>query len=332
MEDINSAQEVKSTLVFDSVIDDDCIYTIAIPTYKRPSTLRLAIESAANQVKAPHYQILVVDNNPERRDETEVLIENLCVKNLRYYKNSQNVGMVGNWNKLYLLSTTKWVIMLHDDDILADNFMYVMNQFVTGKFGDYSVISPSYSVKRFRNSHHISDGKFKYKVMKPSDFILGNAVGAPLGLAIKKDYLIRLGGFTDEYYFSLDYHFYIKVAMDRQLCKIKGTPMASYIVEDNISLKDTTIAGFVKDKRSLCLDITHNCSFKYKLLERLTRYVSQLYILYGYNPTDTQLKNRFKLAGLKHKPSSLDKIITSCYSVFCRRVRNMGWSKIVIDL
>ena len=49
--------------------------TIAIPTYKRNGNLKEAVESSLNQMGFDEtYQVLVVDNNPERNDETEKLI------------------------------------------------------------------------------------------------------------------------------------------------------------------------------------------------------------------------------------------------------------------
>ena len=62
---------------------------------------------------------MVVDNNPERECETEQLLrEYKAIPNLFYYKNTENVGMTGNWNKLFELSQTNFVVMLHDDDLI----------------------------------------------------------------------------------------------------------------------------------------------------------------------------------------------------------------------
>ena len=49
-------------------------YTIAIPTFNRVDLLKLAIDSAVNQDDFSDYEILVVDNNPERDDATELLM------------------------------------------------------------------------------------------------------------------------------------------------------------------------------------------------------------------------------------------------------------------
>ena len=42
---------------------------------------------------------------------------------LRYYKNVQNIGLFGNWNRCFQLACGKWVVLLHDDDLIFDDFL-----------------------------------------------------------------------------------------------------------------------------------------------------------------------------------------------------------------
>ncbi len=103
--------------------DENFPFTIAIPTYKRKDGLRIALESVKKQIGEVRFNVLVVDNNPERKDETEMLISSMSVPFLSYYKNEQNIGMAGNFNRLYELCKTEYLIMLHDDDCLCANLM-----------------------------------------------------------------------------------------------------------------------------------------------------------------------------------------------------------------
>ena len=95
------------------------LVSIVIPTYKRVSTLRETLDSAIRQTGNHNYEILVVDNNPERGDETELLMaEYVSVKNLLYFKNTANIGMAGNWSRCSELAHGEWVVLIHDDDLL----------------------------------------------------------------------------------------------------------------------------------------------------------------------------------------------------------------------
>jgi hypothetical protein len=55
--------------------------TIAIPTYKRPEFIKCAIDSALSQEKFDNYEVVVVDNDPERGTETEKLFVQLKILN-----------------------------------------------------------------------------------------------------------------------------------------------------------------------------------------------------------------------------------------------------------
>ena len=100
------------------------LISIVIPTYKRASTLRETLNSAIYQEGNHNYEIVVVDNNPERGDETEMMmVEYASVNNLLYFKNIENVGMPSNWNRCVELANGEWITLIHDDDLLVNNYL-----------------------------------------------------------------------------------------------------------------------------------------------------------------------------------------------------------------
>ena len=38
----------------------------------------------------------------------------------------KNIGMIGNWNRLYTLARGEWVVMLHDDDLLYNDYLSIL--------------------------------------------------------------------------------------------------------------------------------------------------------------------------------------------------------------
>lgn len=332
MENIRNAELAKSICILDTTVDVDCKYTIAIPTFKRADTLKFALESAINQRNAPSYCILVVDNNPERGDETEILVKSLKCKNLKYYKNENNLGMTGNWNKLYLLSLTEWVVMLHDDDMLAENYLNCMDKFLNNGLSSFDVISPPFQVCNKREIIQNNRCIYKYKNISINDFIIGNPIGAPLGLVVKKSFIEDVGGFRDNYYPSLDYDFYVSAAINGRICKVKGEPLALYVVGNNESLKDDTIVNFVRNKNSIILDECYNkLNIIAKILFRFTRNTKDLCILNWFNPTIQSLEMRYRLYyDGKRKPHKLDKLRIFIFLRLSKLVSNFNWTKLKI--
>lgn len=94
--------------------------SILIPTFNRVTYLKEAIDSALRQSYS-NIEIIVSDNFST--DETPVLLSQYeQYENVRCYRNSINLGMVGNWRKmLYDYVEGDFFIMLSDDDVLLDN-------------------------------------------------------------------------------------------------------------------------------------------------------------------------------------------------------------------
>ena len=227
--------------------------TIAIPTFKRPILLREALDSALNQTNFSDYEIIVVDNNPERGCETEKLISSYSEKRLSYYKNSENLGMVANWNRCYELAKGEWVVMLHDDDLLYSHYLKTMYDFLNKFDNNIDAIYPSINIFDNRISNQTRKPKYckkiVYRKLKYTDFLWGNIVGTPTGMFVKKNSLLDIGGFNDSYYPSFDFAFNVYFSYYYNSIKIWNNDMCIYRISENESLKKETLINFViKDR------------------------------------------------------------------------------------
>lgn len=129
-------KDIESILIYgDKDKIKDPVISIVIPTFRRASTLKAAIDSVLNQVEHNcRYEVIVLDNEPpaDEISETEKLIRTYHNDNLLYYKNAQNIGLFGNWNRAFEVSRGRWVAMLHDDDLLAIDY-FIMAQKLINK-------------------------------------------------------------------------------------------------------------------------------------------------------------------------------------------------------
>lgn len=116
-------KHVKSDLIYGNPNFDKPFISIIIPTFKRSHLLKAALDSAIMQ--KGDYEILVIDNDNEIDLSSDILMKEYCdrYKNIFYYRNNVNLGMYGNWNRCIELSRTKWFCLLHDDDLLKDNYL-----------------------------------------------------------------------------------------------------------------------------------------------------------------------------------------------------------------
>lgn len=229
-------KDMRTRLLSGCLNDNKPMISVVIPTYKRPNLLRKAISSVLNQNYLENYEIIVIDNDVEYNTETEKLIFSFNDEKILYYKNEVNLGQVGNWNKGIMLANGDWVVLLHDDDYLEQEFLLK----VTNCLRNNDKIEGLFTIPKFLyldSNNNIMDkdhGKFietmnmiknrmlslsqnhktKYKgtisELKIRDYYFDCGVFAPTGGVYKKRNIIELGGFAEEAFPLSDWDFHLR--------------------------------------------------------------------------------------------------------------------------
>lgn len=92
--------------------------SVCIPTFNNADFLRQAVESVLGQ-SDQDFEIVIVDNCST--DHTGILVEDLQKKNdgrIHFYKNDQNIGLTGNFNKCLKYAQGAYIKFLCSDDVL----------------------------------------------------------------------------------------------------------------------------------------------------------------------------------------------------------------------
>ena len=99
------------------------LVTIGIPTYNRAASyLPHALESALRQTY-PNTEIVVSDNCST--DHTESLVKGFDDSRIRYFKHSQTIPAIDNFNFCLDKADGIYFLMLHDDDMINEDFIEV---------------------------------------------------------------------------------------------------------------------------------------------------------------------------------------------------------------
>lgn len=95
--------------------------TLFIPTYRRPHTLKKAIQSAIDQTWKD-LQVVVCDD--ASGDETPDIVTSFIEKDprVKLISHPKNIGMMANYQFLLSTVTTPFYSFLSDDDILLPHF------------------------------------------------------------------------------------------------------------------------------------------------------------------------------------------------------------------
>lgn len=241
-------ENVQSVLISGNTEKAEPMFSIVIPTYKRVETLSETIESCLNQSGYHDYNIIIVDNNPERNDATELYIADLNNTRVKYYKNLQNIGMTGNWNRCIELSDGEYAILLHDDDLLPPDYLLTISDALK-KHPDSDII---YVGKKIwhqdcgENPPLLASNSKKFPVYKLSHIncLLPRNI-VPTGMMIKKDRFISLGGFDERCYPSADFWFCSYAVVNGLNAYYYAKPLVTYRYLMNESLNEETKLSFV---------------------------------------------------------------------------------------
>ena len=106
------------------------VISIIITVYKRKEYLLEAICSAIKQENIQfEYEIIIISDDPD--DLLNEINNFLHIKNIYFYRNSQNIGLYNSCNMGAKIARGKYIAFLHDDDLLYSNYLFEIYKFIS---------------------------------------------------------------------------------------------------------------------------------------------------------------------------------------------------------
>jgi glycosyltransferase involved in cell wall biosynthesis len=106
--------------------------TVGIPTFNRAHWLAETIDSVLGQTFAS-FRLIVSDN--ASTDDTTAVVHSFDDDRIDYVRSDCDVGAIGNLNRLISLTTTEFLVLVPDDDILypghLESTVGVLERFAT---------------------------------------------------------------------------------------------------------------------------------------------------------------------------------------------------------
>ena len=218
------------------------LVTILIPTFNRSVLLRQALESALAQSYS-NLEIIVCDN-ASSDDTGEIISQYATDHRLRYVRNTQNIGLVRNWqNGIEQEAKGDWFLILSDDDYLTDpNF--ISDAINRTKLNDDIRIVFAAGMVRYEKYQtevpmhipyqSIEDGKNIFinrdLLIKPIEFIL-------CGLLFHRETALKHKPFSDLNNFCCDAGLYFKLCLNWKVAVLHN-PVCVYREHGNNTLKN----------------------------------------------------------------------------------------------
>ncbi len=189
--------------------------SILIPTYNRPDFLPKAVESALRQ-DYPNLEVIVSDN-ASSTCLLPVLAPYLSDPRLKFYQQTENLGMGGNWRKcLYEYASGDWFMLLSDDDeLLAPHYIRTVMENLTPRvvlaYAD-ACIEHLHSGKQvelhlpFRGVVSGREVFLSRGTVLPQDFVLCN-------ILFRRAEALQQGAFLDDLSLAMDTELFLRMCL-----------------------------------------------------------------------------------------------------------------------
>ncbi len=169
------------------------LFSVVIPTYKKPSYLKLAIQSVLNQ-SLKNFELIIIDDSS--KDKTREIVNSFNNKKILYIENKSNIGVALNIKKAFSIAKGKYIFLLGDDDIILkkDTFLSIYKDLEKTKAG-YCQLGYIYYENNILKPSFINNPYKKKIYLPPSKDILIKTLdwhfGSMSGSVFKKD-LIKI--------------------------------------------------------------------------------------------------------------------------------------------
>lgn len=232
---------VKSNLEFSDCVVKDPEITILIPTYKNHSTIFNAVESAINQRNSPSYNIVIVNNNNDDGNDYIEKIKAFNSGKIKYYKNDENIGLIGNWNRCVELADASYIVYLHADDLLVEDALaslwtkHCKVESHAAIFGRSNVIVlPEGQKKDYKlpctRFLGLLKPKTSYKFGRQS--LLNADYDTGCGAMFCKETMIKCGGFPSDFYPTPDVLLALHYQLFSPIYRINKATKVMYLGEN----------------------------------------------------------------------------------------------------
>lgn len=208
--EVDKYSHVKSLLLYgDKSLIPSPQMSVIMPVYGNPKFFTDAYFSVCNQRTKISYEIIIVDNTPfdGEKSQIQIFLEKQKPINVLYYRNQENIGMTGNWNRGVSLCRSEVFTFCHDDDMLLPDCLSILWECHL-KYPDKFIIPIQRVIDE--NVHYpLADetkGHITFKkciIFSKIDIFMGNPTNG-VGCLFYKKQVLEIGGYHEEYYPSAD--------------------------------------------------------------------------------------------------------------------------------
>lgn len=211
------------------------LVSICIPAYNSARFIERTIRSALEQTYS-NIEVVVVDDCS--KDDTVSVVEAINDSRIKLYRNEQNLGMTGNWNKCIRMSGGEYVKLIPADDVIyPDAVSKSMNILMDND--DVSLVIVGTDLVDNDDkvigayAHWKKSGIFPGKRIAKKSVMWNNFFGNPVCALFRKSDFEKTGGFDPDIPYILDFDLWLGLSALGNVAFIKEKLSAFRVRKDS---------------------------------------------------------------------------------------------------
>ncbi|GAA4278510.1 glycosyltransferase family 2 protein [Aquimarina mytili] len=232
------------------------LVSLCIPTYNGSKHIRETLDSALSQT---YQNIEIVITDDHSSDDTVAICESYAKNDsrIKVYRNSKNLGLVGNWCESVDKASSKWVKFLFQDDLLEENCVERMINCAIQHKVDFVICNREYffeegfnpKIKLFYSERLPKTEKIfkeerlyapKETAQRIAPHIFNNCIGEPPTFLFNKEQYSR-NDFPNNYFQLIDYIFILNKILVHDFVFISDKLVKFRVHTSSESMKNSEI-------------------------------------------------------------------------------------------
>ncbi len=201
--------------------------SILLPVFNGLKYLNESISGVLNQ-KYSHFEFLILDDNSS--DGSYDYLSKINDSRVRVFRNEKNMGLFFSLNKLIAIARGELVVFWCQDDVMLPNALEIIDEFHI----KHPEVAFSYAARKYINrfgqilEEHSTTNDLTPTIISPAlhlkiAWFTGSISGNISALTFKRLVFEKYGLFKDDFIYSADFEFQIRVGLSENIGRIKET-------------------------------------------------------------------------------------------------------------
>lgn len=205
------------------------LWSVKIPTYNCTKYLKTTLLNLLAQALSPELMQIEVIDNCSTEGNPEALVKELGKGRVSFYRQPQNIGLIGNFNTCIERSTGQLIHILHCDDLVLPGFYEALQQ----GFEREPTIGAAFCRSVYIDEDDAQIGLSPYSKATPGIFpnllewiCRSHLIESP-AFVVKRDVYEHLGGFHSDLFHACDTEIYMRIVLQYPVW-YEPAPLVSY--------------------------------------------------------------------------------------------------------